>query len=361
MQNPADSKESASSATIVEERKKPARVPKLTIDCSDACLQLAWNRSSGHNFRCPVKSGPKTRKDVQLFQEWVPRALSILSVYCEPIQRSTRNIDVSKHSIVIDVDLDYNQQNFRPTKPAKIVEKDPDPAVAATNGTAVDGKLVLQGMVRYRDFVVEIPIVMDSDSESKGGDASNKDFDTDFFEQEMFHEIRLDALFFQKWDPLERENRHASYHHIMYNDKFRDFVIQAFRFPCGRASLNPWENVLVLFVTFGFAPGQIERIDKYFVLPTCQMIDNLQKWYHLSMKKLQRLERRCWAKKNAELITVTVLLLAHSSRKVFVHHLPLSLFQMFQASELSVPSCEQKARDLFGQIQKEAVPPVRRF
>ena len=142
----------------------------------------------------------------------------------------------------------------------------------------------------------------------------------------------------------------------MSNDTFEQFMIQALHLACSKPRHDPEKCVLTLAVTFGFDLGQIQTLDNYFVLPRKQTLKNLQKWYHLSSKTVARLEKQCTVSRTADdSLDVAVIMLAHASRKIFVHQLVIPLVNISR----NIPhprTCDTKAIALFEQLKQKPKP-----
>ena len=312
-----------------------------------------------------------TLRDFRLFEQWVDKASGAISVYCRYSTPCLENLNPDKHVFVVQVDFDYNQKNFRPIGQApEISDLDDDQTLSTfQHANEKDCKSVSTGVVKYKEYALTVPIYLNLVTKDETNDnktQADADWMVEYYGQDqllrhkVFNDIQLESSIFRHWSELEQDNRHKSYHHLMATDKFVQFVTHALHLPCRRRPRHK-TSVVMLVITFGFALGQIESLDKFFVLPRNEAMDNLEVWYHLTPKARKRLEKQCTAKSSGRdddgdsVVDTTIILLAHASRKMFVQHLGIS--------SKSVPPlppcvCDQKAKFYFSELQKQSPPRV---
>ena len=332
------------------------------IDCNQS-HHLPTDKQNGRYLQKLERIHKENRRDYCLFRQWVEKASGALNVFCQNSIPSMGNIESNAQGFLVEVDFDYNQKNFRPMKPAKII--DDDRSTSKRVDFQIERGNVFCGKIKYRDLELEIPIVLtvngsDHEKYQVRQQPENALGESKGEWNEIFRNIRLEPPLFEKWARVERENRRKTYDYLMSNESFESFVVNAFHMSCSKHRCDPGSHVLVLMVTFGFGLGEIESIQEYFVLTRNRMLSNLREWYHLKSKTRHLIERQMSVldagETNSASINVPVLLLAHASRKIFVHHITVPSSRISQHLQYQFCKSNKVANDLFSQIQQR--PPL---
>ena len=330
---------------------------KLACYCGETCQHSHWK--DVHEEACrqfqTEKENAGNRRDFRLFRQWVDKASGALSVYCRFAAPGIENFDCTKHAFLVEVKFDFNQKNFRPVKAAEIVGV--DPGTSSSFGTKANQRGdVVMAKIRYREFELEIPVFLTVEMRN---DCTNEPFDGDYLDtygeldlqHKVFNSIQLESSVFRKWANIEQENRHKSFRHLLSNEGFIQFMIHAYHLPCYEPRYTPADYVLAVTVSFGFTLGQMERTHNFFILPRKQAFEKLRYWYHLTPKAIKSLEKQCLVKTGEGKIDMAVILLAHVSRKLSVHHVQVSRWKILCKKKLQPIPCDQKAMALFEQVQ----------
>mmetsp|Transcript_5016 Transcript_5016/g.9560 ORF Transcript_5016/g.9560 Transcript_5016/m.9560 type:complete len:428 (+) Transcript_5016:235-1518(+) len=294
-------------------------------------------------------------RDFRLFRKWVDEASGALSVYCSYSTPDVENFDRAKHAFVVEVKFDFNQKNFRPAKDAEIVEVGPGTNSAFDTNDNQNGDVVT-AKIRYREFELETPVFLGANVRHNVRDdgfvgAYLEKYGALDLQHKMFNSIHLESSVFCKWVNLEQENRHKSYRHLLSNEDFVQFMIHAYHLPCCRPRYTPENCVLAVNVSFSFALGQVDRPHNFFILPRDQAFEKLGNWYHLTPKAIKSVEKQCMVKTGERSVDMAVILLAHVSRKLSVHHVKVSRWKILCKKKLDPLTCDRKAMTLFEQVQ----------
>jgi len=319
-------------------------------DCKDV------RKESGRRLEI-IKENDGNCRDFQLFRHWVDRASGVLSVYCSCTAPGVEHFDRSKHAFLVEVQFDFNQKNFRPVKTAEVFESDPgtDDFVFGTNGK--QGGDIVRAKIRYREFELVIPVFLTvaiRHSRVDGGsvgDYPDDEYGALGLQHKIFNGIHLESSVFRRWANLERENRRKSYQHLLSEDDFVQFVIYAYHLPCCRPRYSPASHVLAVTVTFGFELGELDRPHNFFILPREHAFEKLRRWYHLTPRAIKAVEKKCVVDTDERTVDMAVILLAHVSRKLSVHHVKVSRWKILCKKKLNTLPCDRKAMALFEHVQ----------
>ena len=336
----------------------------LTICCSEETLDSSCV-SIDEDFCAKIPSADESPRDYRLFEQWVNKASGAISVFCRYSTPYLENFDPQRNTFVVRVDFDYNQRNYRPLDeaPEIVALERSNKSKCCFHNSTNTSTFVATGQIKYKDYMLTIPIFLDlsvkDDESNKSPDSSNQRaiYGQEQLRHKMFNDIWLNSSIFDRWDHAEKANRHKSYNHWMSNDRFARFMIFALHLPCSSPRHHPETSVVVIVISFGFALGQIEALDKFFVLPRMRAIENLQEWYHLTPRSRKRLEKHFTVDSKNDSIGTKVVLLAHASRKMFVQHfdIPLSLVTRDQFHPYV---CDRKAVHHFAELQKRSPLPL---